>query len=214
MRKKMKRHTWVALSFAALLLLPACGSAASNVSDTDPVVGGSDPTAAATVVGQESAATVSAQEREPAATSTVIEAEPTPVATVAASGTETEGGALSEDDRPSRLRSATSSWNTNWNKHIIQYDELLSGGPPRDGIPSIDDPKFISPDEAAEWLADNDPGGAEPVEAGPCASGGELAKWGGRPCVLRVSLTSTCTPGTTKARPGSGFPALWSCLTT
>ena len=45
----------------------------------------------------------------------------------------------------------------NWNKHSIDYDELLAGGPPRDGIPSIDEPVFISPDEAAEWLADNEP---------------------------------------------------------
>jgi hypothetical protein len=64
---------------------------------------------------------------------------------------------LTEDDRPSRLRTATSSWATNWNRHTIEYDELLSGGPPRDGIPSIDDPQFISPDEAGEWLADVEP---------------------------------------------------------
>jgi hypothetical protein len=64
---------------------------------------------------------------------------------------------LTEDDRPSRLRAATSGWATNWNKHTINYNELLSGGPPRDGIPSIDDPQFISPDAAGEWLADNEP---------------------------------------------------------
>ena len=49
---------------------------------------------------------------------------------------------LTEDDRPSRLRAATTSWGTNWNKHTIDYNELLSGGPPRDGIPSIDKPEF------------------------------------------------------------------------
>ena len=64
---------------------------------------------------------------------------------------------LTEDDRPSRLRNATSGWATNWNKHTIDYGDLLSGGPPRDGIPSIDDPQFISPDAAAEWLAGNEP---------------------------------------------------------
>jgi len=57
---------------------------------------------------------------------------------------------LTEDDRPSRLRNATNGWATNWNKHTIDYGDLLSGGPPRDGIPSIDDPQFISPDAAAE----------------------------------------------------------------
>ena len=64
---------------------------------------------------------------------------------------------LTEDDRSPRLRSATSGWATNWNKHTIDYDDLLSGGPPRDGISSIDNPQFISPDEAQEWLADNEP---------------------------------------------------------
>jgi hypothetical protein len=72
-------------------------------------------------------------------------------------GPEGNDGILTEDDRSSRLRSATSGWNTNWNRHTIDYDELLSGGPPRDGIPSIDEPVFISPEEAAEWLAGNEP---------------------------------------------------------
>ena len=64
---------------------------------------------------------------------------------------------FTEDNRSSRLTNATRGWNTNWNKRTIQYDELLSGGPPRDGIPSIDDPKFVSPEAAAGWLADNEP---------------------------------------------------------
>ncbi len=64
---------------------------------------------------------------------------------------------LTEDDRSSRLRSVTAGWDTDWNRHTIAYDELLSGGPPRDGIPPIDDPVFISQDEAAEWLAGNEP---------------------------------------------------------
>jgi len=64
---------------------------------------------------------------------------------------------LTEDDRPGQLRAATNSWNTNWKRRTIEYNELLSGGPPRDGIPSIDDPQFISPDAAQEWLPDNEP---------------------------------------------------------
>jgi hypothetical protein len=64
---------------------------------------------------------------------------------------------LTEDDRSDRLRSLTRSWNTNWNLHTVAYDEILSGGPPRDGIRSIDQPKFISPEQAEEWLAGNEP---------------------------------------------------------
>ena len=34
---------------------------------------------------------------------------------------------------------------------LIPLDEILGGGPPRDGIPSIDSPKFILAAEA-DWL--------------------------------------------------------------
>ncbi len=61
------------------------------------------------------------------------------------------------DDRPARLQAATAGWGTNWELHTILYTELISGGPPRDGIPSIDSPTFVSLEEAAEWLADNEP---------------------------------------------------------
>jgi hypothetical protein len=40
---------------------------------------------------------------------------------------------------------------------MIAYDEFLAGGPPRDGIPSLDDPHFITLEEAAGWLAGNEP---------------------------------------------------------
>ncbi len=45
---------------------------------------------------------------------------------------------------------------TNGVKHIVPLDELLSGGPGKDGIPSIDNPKFESADEANNWLNDED----------------------------------------------------------
>ncbi|HEC24342.1 MAG TPA: DUF3179 domain-containing protein, partial [Chloroflexi bacterium] len=60
-------------------------------------------------------------------------------------------------DRPPQLRSITASWGTNWERHTVDYSEIISGGPPRDGIPSIDDPQFVSFEEAAEWLADSEP---------------------------------------------------------
>lgn len=37
----------------------------------------------------------------------------------------------------------------------IPLEEILSGGPPRDGIPSIDKPKFIAPDKA-DFMKDDD----------------------------------------------------------
>jgi hypothetical protein len=77
--------------------------------------------------------------------------------TIPEASSDAEVTILTEDDRPQRLINVTSSWNTNWNKHTIDYNELLSGGPPRDGIPSIDQPTFVSYAEAGEWLADNEP---------------------------------------------------------
>ncbi len=64
---------------------------------------------------------------------------------------------LTVDDRSDRLRSLTSDWNTNWALHTIDYQDILSGGPPRDGIPSIDAPNFVEQTAAAVWLADNEP---------------------------------------------------------
>ena len=39
----------------------------------------------------------------------------------------------------------------------IDFNSILSGGPPRDGIPAIDRPKFVSIDMAREWLGPNEP---------------------------------------------------------
>ena len=64
---------------------------------------------------------------------------------------------LTDDDRSATLRRLTSSWNTNWEKRLISSDELLSGGPPRDGIPAIDNPRFSSQTEAEAWLDGREP---------------------------------------------------------
>ena len=62
-----------------------------------------------------------------------------------------------KDTRSDVLQRATIGWNTDWSKHSIEYHDLLSGGPPRDGIPPIDQPKFIENQLAAQWLKPNDP---------------------------------------------------------
>ncbi|QQG46314.1 MAG: DUF3179 domain-containing protein [Candidatus Niyogibacteria bacterium] len=43
-------------------------------------------------------------------------------------------------------------------KHSVPLDSILGGGPPKDGIPSIDNPKFISVGEASKQLSDAEPG--------------------------------------------------------
>lgn len=52
---------------------------------------------------------------------------------------------------------AENEFTTNFSKHSVSYSEILSGGPPKDGIPSIDQPKFQSTSEADEWLNDREP---------------------------------------------------------
>ena len=48
-------------------------------------------------------------------------------------------------------------FSTDFSNHIVPYAEILSGGPPKDGIPAIDEPKFISVVEADKWLRPLEP---------------------------------------------------------
>ena len=41
-------------------------------------------------------------------------------------------------------------------KYILDPKKILSGGPPKDGIPSIDNPKFTTVAEADNWIKDNE----------------------------------------------------------
>ena len=38
-------------------------------------------------------------------------------------------------------------WSTDFSIHTVDYNEILSGGPPKDGIPSIDRPEFVAVSE-------------------------------------------------------------------
>lgn len=50
----------------------------------------------------------------------------------------------------------THGWRTNTSCRSVDLADFVSGGPQKDGIPSINRPKFVGPNEAARWL-------------GPCA---------------------------------------------
>src|SRR3972149_3352479 len=52
----------------------------------------------------------------------------------------------------------TSEWKTNFKKHSINLNEIISGGPPKDGIPAIDKPRFETVAEADKWLEPKEPG--------------------------------------------------------
>jgi len=55
------------------------------------------------------------------------------------------------------LRFSTSGWKTDFSRAQVPLSEIESGGPARDGIPPIDQPKFVSSAEAADWLKDQEP---------------------------------------------------------
>jgi hypothetical protein len=41
-------------------------------------------------------------------------------------------------------------------KYLVDPSKIVSGGPPKDGIPSIDNPKYVSVAEADQWIQDNE----------------------------------------------------------
>jgi hypothetical protein len=61
----------------------------------------------------------------------------------------------------SSISAPLSHWKKEWpktdfSKHSIPLDEIMSGGPPKDGIPSLDDPKF-KPVSEIKNLAETEP---------------------------------------------------------
>ena len=41
-------------------------------------------------------------------------------------------------------------------RYLVHPDKIVGGGPPKDGIPSIDRPKFVSVEEADAWIQDDE----------------------------------------------------------
>ncbi|MGH2948018.1 MAG: DUF3179 domain-containing protein [Solirubrobacteraceae bacterium] len=73
------------------------------------------------------------------------------------------GTAGAPDDRPQstdatdELRVSTGGWKTDFTRHSVPLGEFISGGPPRDGIPPIDEPKPVAIAAADEWLDAKEP---------------------------------------------------------
>ena len=51
----------------------------------------------------------------------------------------------------------TFGWETDFSKHSVPYSEIFSGGPPRDGIPPIDNPMFVDVADPPEYMSDDEP---------------------------------------------------------
>ncbi|MGB0387659.1 MAG: DUF3179 domain-containing (seleno)protein [Ardenticatenaceae bacterium] len=161
------------------LLLVACGAGNEQAGPSaDPAA--AQPTAdvdesstafAAEVIANETEETVTSDSNpEPTATSepeATATSEPEATATSEPEATATSereatrpATSLIEDssgELPPHLASRVQSWGTDWSRHTVLLDELFSGGPPRDGIPPIDEPIFISIEEAAQEVDDLEP---------------------------------------------------------
>ena len=48
-------------------------------------------------------------------------------------------------------------WATDFSRIAVPIEEIASGGPLKDGIPAIDRPRFVSGDDADEWLGPTEP---------------------------------------------------------
>src|ERR671910_343623 len=71
------------------------------------------------------------------------------------------GCSLGGDDDPAEVGVdapfSTSGWDTEFSNHNVPLEEFVGGGPPKDGIPSIDAPKFVSIEEADRFLDPREP---------------------------------------------------------
>ena len=54
-------------------------------------------------------------------------------------------------------RFSTAGWKTDFSRHTVPFDEIIGGGPDRDGIPPLDFPRFTTTQDAGRWLGDEEP---------------------------------------------------------
>ncbi len=168
-RERLPAATLAILSVAALLAALAIACSAS-----DPASSPEPPTPAPTsaragspsepAASPTSARAVSPTPAPGATATATAAASPTPTpsaaATPAGDGERNAYGVLADPDYAESLaasRIRTAVWETDFRFHVVPYEEVLSGGVGRDGIPPIDDPSFVSVGAAREWLADAEP---------------------------------------------------------
>lgn len=81
---------------------------------------------------------------------------------------------LPEEEPPA---SGELQFSTDFSKHTVPYSEIFSGGPPKDGIPSIDTPSFIRVEQADQWLRPEEPVLAVVAEGTPKAYPIQILVW-------------------------------------
>jgi hypothetical protein len=180
----MKRIVWMSLVVLALALV-ACGPVVQSAAEASGGSTAED-TPSEETAAEEPASEVEAEAGAEAAEE-VAELESVPDEEAVAAGEaeqaeeETGAHAAAACDNPfegvERLRFSADIWTaaqisrfvgpdlvdpesglaTDFCSHNVDYGEILSGGPPPDGIPPIDNPSFDSIAQGDEWLADVQP---------------------------------------------------------
>lgn len=56
-----------------------------------------------------------------------------------------------------RIPFDVSEWKTDFTRHTVSLSEIVSGGPPKDGIPALDKPSFEAVEAAGKWLKSKEP---------------------------------------------------------
>jgi len=162
---KTKGFRSIFLTAVIVLVAVACGGAAAAVPTASPVTvtQGAEATAAP-VSPAPSATTSNAIESVTTATASQDKAVDTSVragaAKTAAAGTDAGSLVMPDPNYKDELDDSsisTRGWKTDFSRHTVPFSEILSGGPPRDGIPPIDNPMFIEIDEANFWIDDKEP---------------------------------------------------------
>jgi hypothetical protein len=62
-----------------------------------------------------------------------------------------------QPDAEARRLAGNEVWRTDFSRRSVPLSEIVSGGPPKDGIPAIDQPRFVTSRAADRWLDDNEP---------------------------------------------------------
>ena len=102
-------------------------------------------------------------------------------------------------------------WQTDFSLHTVPYDEIFSGGVPRDGIPPLDNPQFVSVAEADAWLEAVEPVFVVTLNEETRAYPLQILTWheivndtvGGRPVV--VTFCPLCNSAVTFERTVNGM---------
>ena len=145
---------WRGAALSLLVSLVVVGCSGGETSVATPVTIGVAPTQSgvattspAGVVGETRTA-IPAQTPDLSPTATAVSATPTqPVGNVLIIDDVTANAARERFERVLRA-----TWATDFTRSIISFDEIMTGGPAKDGIPAIDQPRFESTAEADGWL--------------------------------------------------------------